>query len=300
MKRVSTLLGIFWICSLQAQTGSLKLRLEEGQTFTMQMEQNVETVQSAMGQEMKVTVQLQTTFNYKVLGQEEGQWVLEAQYQQFYLNSESPMGRESIGSELKDNLSLGVKATMNKPYTVLVTEGGKVTAVKGLDELFAGVEADLESMSRGNRRTVVERIKTTFSEEVSKSLLESCFVKDPERALRPGLVWMRRDTTASNGMDLHQDAQYRINAMDGQAISLSITGNLSTDPNAKPIVANGMETKTQLYGSMNGNYSIDSQTGWVTELEVFNDLSGNATVRMGGNSMDVPLNVVIKAKLKRL
>ncbi|MCL2738225.1 MAG: DUF6263 family protein [Bacteroidales bacterium] len=300
MKKLITLLGIFTVCALQAQTVSLKLQLKEGQTYTMQIEQHVETEQSAMGQTVKANVLLQMTNLYKVAGKQDGQWVIEAQYRHVYCQAETPMGKETFGSELKDDLSLGAKALINKPYTMLITEEGKVTAVKGLEKIFEEMDTELASMSRGRRRTVIDRMKAAFSEEVSKTFMESCFIKDPGRELRAGLVWMRRDTTSANGIEMFQDDQYRIDSFDEQAISVSVRGTISTNPNAKPIIANGAETKTQLYGSGSGKYTIDPRTGWVKELEATNDMSGNVSIRMGGQSMDVPLKMKLKTAIKNI
>lgn len=306
MKKMITLFAISWVCLLQAQTPSLKLRLQERETYTMQIEQNSDIVQSAMGQEMKVTSKVQMSSSYKVMGRQDGKWLIEARYLEVNSRTVAPTGDISFGSnaEHKDDISVVIKAMIkamvNKPYTVLVTDAGEIVSVTGLDEILAEMESDLASLPRARRRTAEDQVKAGFGAEPTKSLMEMCFMKDPERELRAGLVWTTRDTTVVGENKMIADYQCKIDNLDQEAIHTSVTGTIQTDRNSKPIIANGAEVKTQLDGSVRGKNLLNPHTGWCIETEQLYDITGYVTYSMGGNTMDIPLKMTVKATIKKL
>ena len=304
MKKLTTIFAVLAACALQAQTVTLKLQLEEGETFVMQIQQNMEVTQSAMGQEVKIKTAVQVTNLYTVVGQQEdGQWILEGQFQEINVQIDNLMGgKVTFGTDvkLKDDTSQAVRALVNKPYTVLVTEKGVVTAVNGMDDIFTEMDTELASLSRNRKKAAIEQVKAAFNEKTSKKFVEGCFVKDPGRELKPGHVWMVRDTTAENGIEMFADNQYRLEGFDEQAIQVSIMTIMQNNPNNKPVINNGVEMTTSLYGTMKGKVMLDAQTGWVVEGEFSADISGSATVYMRGESMDIPMTIKSRNTVKRL
>jgi hypothetical protein len=302
MKKTVIILSMMIAYAMQAQTVSLKLQLKEGQIYTMKIEQNSDVVQSPMGQEVKIKSVAQMTNVYKVVRRQDDQWVIEAQYLHIESQADSPTGKVSFGSgsETKDDLSLVIKALVNKPYTIFVTDRGRVSSITGLDEIFAALDTELASLSKARRKTAIEQMKAGFGPDLSKSLVEMCFIRDPGRELRTGMVWMQRDTTKNQGLSMLVDYQYKLDGFDQEVIRFSVMGTVQTDPANKPVITNGAEVKTTLYGSVRSKGTTDPTTGWVIEAESSNDISGNVFYTMGGNTMDIPIKMTSKAVIKVL
>ena len=287
----------------QAQTVQLQINPTEGQTYTMENQAISKMTQSAMGQEATTnsTSNIRVHFTVNAVG--ETTFEMTAHYVNISMASEGQGQKISYSVDGKDEVSMGLKEMIGKPFQLSVDKrNGKVIKIEGEEAAFAEVENSLAALSKGKRKTAMDALKAGFGQEPIKSCAEACFSHYPANALRVGQAWMNRDTSTheSMGGQAFSDIQYKLVGFDAEKAEITAMGMMQTDPANPPVEQSGMEMAIQMGGSVSGKMTVDIANGWVLEGEITFALSGSIDVSVQGQTINVPVKGTLQSLVKRI
>lgn len=281
--------------NIQAQSKVLlRLNLEKGANYQMNMVMDNDIDQDVMGQHMKILQKMEMVMSYKVLDVlPDKNYMIEyssgkmkittnVNGQQTIMDTENP-GDNPASQSMKDMTSLTLKITMNAQ--------GKVQKVEGLEE-FAGKMAGNQQLSQTMHMFTDENSFRTF--------LEQSFGFFPEAEVGVGSKWSNSvKMPAYMNMDLLMN--FEVTEIKDDQVVLNVLSDINSDG---PIETSGMKMHLKMTGSQNGVMRIDRKGGLesTSELTQKTDMVMKMNNPESGEEMEIPLkmNSVIKYNVVKL
>ena len=183
---------------------------------------------------------------------------------------------------------LGFKST--------ITPTGRVTAVEGLDAMFAEMVRKLE-LPEGPQKAAVQKVLAEqFGEETMKQNLQNVFALYPDTPVAVGESWQRR-VVVSKGFPVIIDATYTLKGREGGVARVEIKSTLSPNEAAGPVDLGTGKMSYDLKGEQSGTAEIDEATGWTRSLTTSQVVSGLLRFQGAGGAQEVNNPVTIQEKI---
>ena len=296
MKRIVTLLFVLVAISAQAQSVKLEFKPVMGAEYPVSMEINQSTtIRVPMMGDV-------TTQSDQILGavitlaeKTEKGYLIEARLTRMTIKATGQGQSQVFDSEGEDIMSEAIRAMLNKPFRMIVSPRGEIVEQMPVeDTLFNAVDETLATQyARRRRETALQQIKSIFSENTIKSIVQAGLTKFPDQELKIPAVWTEEETSAEMGAIV--TVQNRLQELTGGRATLEAKSVIMPDPNARK--SDAAQRMENISGNGEAKGIINSDTGWVIESSGSQSLKGDYVVEQGGQSQSMAVSMEITTKV---
>lgn len=307
MRKITTgLVALLLLCLLtpvaRAQDkATLSLRLTKGQKFEQTMETVQKITQDVQGVKQNVDQTMTFVISQNVVEVDsDGVATVEIVYDAVKWAQTTPAGRTSYDST-KDKEAAGpakaFAALVGAKLTGKMGRDGKVTELKGSDELMKKVLDSLDLPPGPQTDLMKKQFKTQFSEESMRKQIENLSAIYPDGPVAVGDTWNKKLET-NQGMALSLDTNYTYKGRKDGAVMVDVAGKLGTPADAKPLELGTMKMAMKLSGTQKGTLQLDEKTGMVSASDIVQDIAGTTSVQDANGNELVKFPMTINSKVK--
>ncbi len=286
-------------CSTTSKPLTMNMGLEQGASFDYEITNTNNIGMSIMGQDMSVDGRSSQDYNFVVKAiQPTGITDIDFKIDRITVDATVPMTDAISYDSDKGNTdsplgSLG--GLIGKTMEASLNKNGTVTSIEGADEMLKQVLGKVKGGAQ-----VATILEGYIGESAFKNTFATLTGFSQGKVLQVGDTWSKAIDTES-GISLNTDYTYTIRERSGGKVTIDVTGAAKSDPNAKPIEAQGVKMSYNLAGPVTGVIVVDEKTGWALTSDIQQDLSGKITVGgtpLGDMNLDAKMKVGISAKRK--
>lgn len=277
-----------------AQKTELKLNLNVAETYLQKTQSTMAIAQNIQGMEMDIDMNLTGELSYLVKNFEDGVYDMEVQYKSMEMNMVMPQGNEMrIKSGDESNpMSKLFTNFCNVPFSLKMTQYGRIQDISGFDKIYEKVFADFPGMSSEQLAQMKEQVSGTFGEESLRSNMEMTIAIYPNQEVEEGDTWVV-ESEMTSVMNMMVNSNYTYLGSDEAHHKITGDATLSSSPNAFEM--NGMSVKSDLNGSIKSDILVDKTTGWIYEAKISQVIEG-VTIMEGNPQMPEGMRIPMKIK----
>lgn len=253
----------------------LKLNLLINESYYHNNTTHVKMTQDIQG-ELSVTDAIYGgKMRFKVKEKTDSLYRLEIYFQTVHFSASMGDTTFSADTEKTDSLSvfdLIMKEMTKSPFEASISEYGIVKDVE-MENLFdnlLGLDLDIPKLDQAH---AVYTLKQTFGEKAMKGSLEMFTAIYPKGPVTVGDVWnntIRLETIS--GVTLNN--QFELLERDQNQTIIKINSETVSDKNESFTEMNGEFFRISSNGNMVATYILDSETGWIIESEIVQEITG--------------------------
>lgn len=279
---------------------TMDMALNQGANFDYAITTTNDMGLSIMGQDMSTSGAAVQDYNFMVAKvQPTGITDVDFKITKMTVDQSVPMmGDMSFDSSKKEDSSspfAGLGGLIGKTMTASFDRKGQVSSIEGAEVIMKDV---MGKMKGGEQ--VAEMLEGYVGEESFKLMLTNLTGFSQGKPMKVGDSW-DRSTNVETAMPLMSEYTYTIRSREKGLVTIDVTGNAKSDPNAKPIETQGMKISYNLAGPITGVIIVDEKTGWATTSDIQQNLDGQLTMGgtpMGDMKVDTKLKIGMSAKRK--
>jgi len=268
-----------------SDTLELRLRLKAGDTrhVTTTVEQHID---QTVGRNHQATEQtFGVGYAMSVEGVDaNGNMKVATKYESVRLRQKGPAGAlEYDSANPPKQVPQGARsfaALVGLGFTATITPTGKVTAVEGLDAMFAELLRKLELPDGPSKAAVQKVLADQFGEQAMKEHLENMFTLYPDAPVAVGESWRRR-VVVTKGFPVVIDGTYTLKDRSDGTAHVEVKATLSPNEAAGPVELGTGRMSYELKGEQSGTAEVDEATGWTRSITTTQLVSG--TLRFQGS-----------------
>ena len=272
---------------------TFEYNLPQGEIFKQVVSMESKTTQEFMGQKMKSDINMNMSSLYHINDVNDDNYIVTMTMDAIRMDM-SVMGMtvsyDSDTDEEKaygQNLSPVFKAMTNIPVEVEINRNGEMKSAKGFEKILDAMNEAASELDEETKELFFKEIHKQFSDKAIKESFEQSTMYLPKKPVAIGEKWnMEVKTVASYAFDIRMELQL-ISVNDNVAI-IEGTGKVSTSSGGMEQEVNGIETKINLSGTQTATIEIDTQTGWVINAIIEQDMKG----KIEAMGMEIPQNTV--------
>jgi hypothetical protein len=224
----------------------------------------------------------------------EGRATLRTVYQDVSFRQEGPAGLVEFDSDKPaENVpaaARGFAALAGQQFTIVLTRDGKVTEVRGVQEMLDAIIHKLELPPGPTRDGMAKMIREQFGETAIKEQMQNLFAFYPAQPVGVGESWTH-NVRVTMGFPMVLENTYTLKARKAGVATIAVETKLSPNPDAKPMEMGPVTIAYGLSGTQGGETFVDEATGWTTGAKLKQDIGGDMTMTAGGNTQKVPLTI---------
>lgn len=268
----------------------LSLHLESGKTYLQKVTSVANVAQTVNGQNMEIQMTVSGEIANKVMSFADGIYTIEVSYKSLDMEMTSMMGQQKISStsmDTADLMSSLLRAMIDAPFTLKMTEKGKIEEVSGLDAMLLSVLNNFPQLNDQMKEGLKAQLSDMFGAENIAKNLEMSTNFFPTEAVAIGDEWSNV-TTMKTTVNLEVVNQYKLKEMTDEYYVLSIDGTLKTAGES----TNASISEANLSGTQLGEMKVNRKTGWVETASIAQNFSGNIKVQANMNNpegMEIPM-----------
>jgi hypothetical protein len=277
----SFLLSVFVCFSCLSQTQKIELKLTKGQTYTQKTVANTIVKQTMNGQAINIDMTITGQMKYVVTDDIAVIYSMDVSYVNLSMKIVHPGGESTFDSEKndeKDILSSVFGMMKNKSFQIKMTKAGKITEVKNVEALYAGVFEKFPQLTAEQKEQMRSKIMQSYGDKAFKGNLEMLSAVFPDRAVAKGDTWNVK-TELEAGMSATLDGVYKLDEITATEFVVSGASMFATKNKDVYTETNGMPIKYNLAGTMNSVIKIDKNTGWIIEGKINQNIKGSMEIK---------------------
>ena len=280
----------------------LRLRPRKGDVHrvSVALEQTIDQTIQGLKQQTSQTIGLGYTFSVQDVD-DQGTATIAVKYESVEFHAKTPAGPVDYDSASPPPqvppMASGFAGLLGQGYSMKINAGGQVVQITGLDKLLAGVLAKL-NVPEGPARAAAERtLRQQLNEPNLRANLQSVFAPYPDHLVAIGDSWGRK-TEVSLGFPLLVETSYTLKSRDAGIATIDLRGTARSAPDAA-VDFGQIKMNYALSGEQNGTIRIDEATGWTRGADLFQKLTGSATLRApNAPAQMVPMSIESKMKME--
>lgn len=183
---------------------------------------------------------------------------------------------------------------LNQSIFITVDEKGKVTDVKGMEEIFNNIikSSGLDTLPGGAES--IAGFKDQFSNEQFKKNFDESFHILPEKEVTVGDTWEIDNKKNMMDMDMVTKNKYTLKEIKGDYIIVDVVSEFSADKKEGGSIPGEMK----MDGTQSGTMKIDRSTGLAVESELKQKV--NSTSKMMGQEIPMTIDGTVKISSKEI
>jgi hypothetical protein len=285
---------------------TLEFNLNKGEVYSYTMQSDVSTTQSMMGQEMTTGIKMNAKTHYDVTDVQGDVYSLNMFYDAMRMEMNTDMGAMGgtqnivIDSETAaetvtpDNPGAIFKAMTKVPFSITITKKGEVKSAEGFEsmteEMIAAMGEDMDAQSMAEAQA---NLTEQFNSDAVKAAIEQMASYFPENPVSIGESWNKTTSIKSGQFTFNLDMKYTLQSIEDNIAVLKMDGTLNVPEESAKLDMQGMEATLTLSGTQTGTMNVDMNTGWTTQMDAVQDLTGN----IGVMGMAIPMTMTSKTTM---
>lgn len=265
LNAVIILLLLFSFHCQGADKYTLEYTLEKGKTYKQHSVSDMNMAMSAMGQDIKMSMQMSVDVNFDVVDQNNDGYNIRMTYRKIKTSMTSPtdysIDSDSPESSSDKSSADFLKSLIGVPIDVQLTQQGKVTSVKGVDKL-------VEKINAVDNPQFKQMFTQQFSEKMIKTMIEQFSVYFPDKPVAVNDTWDVSTSYNANGIDIINKMSLTLKQVANNIADIDLTGKLATPEGGTDAKIQGMDAKITMTGNQTGTIQLDMKTGWLIRSEV--------------------------------
>ena len=254
--------------------------------YQMEMVQNIK--QNAMGQDMSMGTEMNTTYLMEVKEKTSQEIKVQFTYQRFVFAVSSSMmnirydskSKTENPSEMEVIFGKMFSTLIGKPFTVIFTPEGLVKSVSGMSAIIENMLK--EASADGAIAAQLEaQLGQQFSEESMKNMFEQSFNFYPKNAVKVGESWDTEYNMPMNNMNFSIKNKNTLKEVKANKATIGVIGEMDVEMEESKFT--GMQTGTMI---------VDIATGMFVTSDVSINMKGNIKVQ----GMDILMDMTSKTK----
>lgn len=275
----------------------LKLRVKKGDAYHVGLVIEQDITQTTPGAQQPQSMKQKIGMGYRMEVQDvdaEGTATLHTVYDDVSFRQEGPQGVVEFDSSKPagevPQAARGFAALAGQRFTIVLTRDGKVTEVRGVQEMLDAIVAKLDLPPGPTRDGMAKMIKEQFGETAMREQMQNLFAFYPAQPVGVGESWTH-NVRISMGFPMVLENTYTLKGRKDGVATIAVATKLSPNPDAKPMTLGEVTIAYDLSGTQSGETTIDEATGWTTGATLKQDIGGEMTMTAGGNAQKVPLAI---------
>lgn len=274
----------------------LALNLTKGKTYNQNMVTESTIKQQIQGQTMNIEMTITADMGYLVKEVTDQVFTMDVTYNKMAMKMSLPTGAMEYSSDKKvegDLMSTILSNMINKPFTIKMSENGKVQEVTNIEKVFESAFTDLPNINEQQKQQILAQVMQSYGGDAIRGNLEMTTALFPETEVSKGDSW-DVTTTIESGMTMTVKTTYTLTEVGPDYYLLNGVSTLET---AKDKVMDnmGMPLQYNLSGTMNATLKLSKSTGWVMDGTIDQIITGEAVIQdnpqvPGGMSIPMELN----------
>lgn len=260
---------------LQAKAQELKLNLEEGQSYYHNSFSKITTNLEIHGEILTMVVSYDGKIRYTVKERNDHDYRLKVQFESLRIIVKS--GDEVITADSENMDSSQAFSSMMDEITKIsfelsLTEHGFVTDVS-MDSVFENLFNSNEDIPELQRAQMIYLLRQSFGEEAMKGATEMITAIYPIGPVSIGDEWenqIQLKTVANVSMNNH----FKLIERNQDFSIIEVHSKTFSNEDESFIYLNGEFIRYITQGTMDSFYKIDTETGWIIESEVVQNITG--------------------------
>lgn len=181
-------------------------------------------------------------------------------------------------------------ALQGESYELLITPAGRVEQARGLERLYADVEASLEE--HPSRERMVEDVKVQFGERALREQMQMMLAIFPDEPVRLGQQWSS-EFELSAGVPIVVKQQWMLRGMRGDAALINSDATIEPNKRAAARKKGVSDVRFEMSGTQSGRSEVDAETGRIIQSQKEQSLEGMLYMSMPGtdDQLEVPLRI---------
>ncbi|WP_282015622.1 DUF6263 family protein [Marinifilum flexuosum] len=284
---------------VQAKKYELALNLEVGKEYTQKSNAKMTITQNFNGMPIEIGMNVKGDYTFKIMGAENNQYNMEVKYAVVEMEMESAQGKSSFSSKTpseQDIMSTMLSRMIDKPFTMIMSQSGKVIEIKGIDNLFGSLFEGYD-LTEQQKEQILAQLKQSYGAKAIKGSFEQITAIYPEQKVKLGKTWST-ETSIEAGMSVNLTTNFVLKAANTDYFLIHGEGNLASNPDAPYIKQNGMDMKILVDGQLTSEIKIDRKTGWIIDATIVQNLSGNTELKASEqmpDGMSIPMTIKSKS-----
>jgi len=295
MKKFLGLLAlIIVLSSCNKEKHTLELNLVKGEVYNQVMSSKSTVSQTMMGMDVNIEMLINGSMSYKVLDFQNSLYDMEVRYKEMSMTMNLPTGMMEFSSLKKDStdiFSSVLGLMVDKPFYVKMTKTGRITEVRNIDSLYAGVVNAFSGVDEVQSQQLLSQVQQAYGEKAFKGNLEMCTAIFPDAPVALNAKW-NIETKLESGMSANMTSTYKLTQVNDSCYQIVGKAEIKTEDKDAYIESNGMKLKYDLTGDMVSDIKVDKTTGWIQSAIINQNIEGSATFKANAqmpNEMSIPM-----------
>jgi hypothetical protein len=270
VKSILSFCFLLFVVNAMAQKVRPLLHLAAGQTYYLQSTATSVAAQVVSGTENRVNTTIFFTISFKVIGQTDSCYSLEARYLSLGMTirlADTTLEMNSKTDSKPDTPSAIMVKIVNKPFGIKMTQGGKVKLIEGLDRLISAAFSDFQPKDSLKKKKVLDQFVQAFGEGTIKGILQMGTGVFPARLVIKNDQWEQNAVISSPAL-AHVHTVYHLIDLTPAFYFIHGEGLIAAGKDINPGELNGIPMRYELNGSLLTEIKIDRNTGWISELKL--------------------------------
>lgn len=184
----------------------------------------------------------------------------------------------------------GFAALPGKSYELLITPSGRVSQVRGLEQLYSAVETALEDNPAVEN--IVNDIKVQFSRQNLLEQTEMMLAVFPDEPAQLGHQWSR-EFNLSGGVPIVVRQEFMLRGIRDQAALINSQATIEPYRPRQARRSGVSDVRFEMSGTQSGRSQVDMETGRIIESHREQLLEGKLYMSLPGTDqqMEVPIRI---------
>lgn len=271
----------------------LRLRLEKGKSYKVQMTADQKITENIQGREQEISQTIGTLFKYAVQDvAADGTASIDVTYDAVTFKQDGPKGVIEYDSanppKTLHPMTAGFAALVGQGFSMKMSSMGEVKEVTGVEALIDKMVAALPVPDGAAKEAMEKTLKEQFGPEALKARMQTAAATYPREAMGVGGTWVQT-LKLTKGFPMMVENVYTLTARKDGIATIRITSKVSS------LDMGGSKITYRFSGTQEGTQKIDEVTGWLIEMVIRQDLSGEMRIE-GAPGMSRPRAVPMSVK----
>lgn len=289
---IIAVLGTGISCERTTDRISLKLRLRQGEAYTLNLVSDQIVSQSVYGQERQSRRKTRIGFGY-VVAEVDGEQnaLLRVTFQSVAFKHDGAGAAVDFDSlHPPESLSPADEvfaALAGRSFFITVSPDGRISKVEGVEQLLTEMVARLNPSEGPIRETLVEGLRRQYNEQSLREMMGNVMGFFPDEPVAVGESWTKNITVAE-GFPMVLVNTWTLQKRENGVASIGVQSVGTPNSESSPVSVGNMKTIYHLCGEQRGRIDIDEDTGWIIHGRLFQQLSGHVMITNAPHLSDVP------------
>ena len=277
----------------------LRLRMEKGKSYKVQMTADQKITQKIEGREQKTSQTIGMLLKYDVQDvAADGTASINITYDAVTFKQKGPMGLIEYDSanppKMPHPMTAGFAALVGQGFSVKMSNMGEVKEVTGIEAMIDKMVAASPVPDGAAKDAMKKLLEEQFGADALKEMMPTATTTYPKQAMGVGGAWAQT-LKVTKGFPMIIENVYKLIARKDGVATIAVTSKVSPNPDAGPIDMGAAKMTYTFSGTQDGTQKIDEATGWPTEMIMRQDFSGEMKIE-GAPGMSKPMVVPMSVK----